>query len=363
MKTTSCWPVILYARMLRFYPPSFRAEYEEEMLFVFSQAVAESARRGKAALAGLFLREALSWPRELLVVYRDWLAGLVNNEISPRVEPAWNSKLESGKRDPMDPKNKNAGWSVHNRRQALLAALPPLLFGLGIGISWLVIGRQWQSISRLQLYAGIGAGFLAAAVIAVGALFALLKGLPDWGYMWVGSALLGFVLLLQTAAEELAESGLYHLSAGGETAVEILILLLFLAFLSISAWRGWQCAGMASIGMSSILAVSLYHVVAVPPLNRPDMAALAIPYGALVAGLVYLFLRRSSTLWQAAALLFIGLVNLAAVMTVDTAWQALLDTGKPFPILPFAGIISGLLLAGPLLSLAGRPVRRRFRRE
>ena len=56
----------LYGLMLRGYPRRFRAEFEEEMQAVFSEAINEAARRGRVSLATVFLREVWDLPGNAL---------------------------------------------------------------------------------------------------------------------------------------------------------------------------------------------------------------------------------------------------------------------------------------------------------
>ena len=47
----------LCATLVRLYPRSFRAEFEEEMQVVFEDAVSDAAKRGGLLLAAACLRE------------------------------------------------------------------------------------------------------------------------------------------------------------------------------------------------------------------------------------------------------------------------------------------------------------------
>jgi len=52
--------------LLRLYPGEFRAEFGEEMLAVFAEAVREAAARSGLTLAGVCLRELREWPGNVL---------------------------------------------------------------------------------------------------------------------------------------------------------------------------------------------------------------------------------------------------------------------------------------------------------
>ena len=62
--------VRLYAGLLRLYPGEFRAEFEEEMLAVFADAVWEAAARHGLSLAEVCLRELSEWPGNVLAEHR-----------------------------------------------------------------------------------------------------------------------------------------------------------------------------------------------------------------------------------------------------------------------------------------------------
>ncbi len=64
------WIVRLYAGLLRLYPGAFRAEFGEEMLAVFADAVREAAACGGMSLAGVCLRELSDWPVNVLLEHR-----------------------------------------------------------------------------------------------------------------------------------------------------------------------------------------------------------------------------------------------------------------------------------------------------
>ena len=68
------WIVRLYAGLLRLYPGEFRAEYGEEMLAVFDQAVRDAAAHNGRSLAGVCMRELCEWPGNVLAEH--WSSAL-----------------------------------------------------------------------------------------------------------------------------------------------------------------------------------------------------------------------------------------------------------------------------------------------
>jgi len=97
--------------------------------------------------------------------------------------------------------------------------------------------------------------------------------------------------------------------------------------------------------------------VAIPPFYRRDVALLAVPLGLLVAALTYVY-ARGSDLARIVVLVGIELVNVGIAWAAERVWQDwLLARGQPSPLLPLLVLLTGALLAGPLLGLLGRPLR------
>jgi hypothetical protein len=355
----------IYALLVRLYPRSFRAEFEEEMRTVFGDAATEAASRGRTSLLGLCLRELCDWPKALLSEHwhhvKTRYRGATTRQASKGDRPT-NHTVEG--RTVMPETREYANWSIASRRQALVAALPPLLYGLGIAMKEPVTGGAWYAVPPWRLAAGVAMVLIPAAVIAIGGLFALVRRLPDWGYTWVGAALMGLALLVKTLAEERADQGQFLISPVGDAAVGVVVLLAGLAVLIVAALRGWQQAGMVSIGLSATLGLSLCATVAVPPFHRHDLALLAGPLGLLVAVLTYAYARgpgsaRGLGLTRIVILASVELVNVGLTWMADQAWQAwLLARGRPSPLWPLLVLLTGSLAAGPFLGLLGRPLRR-----
>jgi len=249
-----------------------------------------------------------------------------------------------------------------SRKRALVAALLPLIFGLGISLAWGIVGAYWVSIPAWRLTAGVSLGFLSALIIAGGALIALLRRLPDWGYTWTGAALLGGMLLLQVIAEGWVEQGLYAIPPFVDALVNGFVLLLFLGFLGWTAWRGWRQAGLFSMGLATTLALAFFHGLAIPPINRPHLAPLAAGLGAVFSFLIYGYGRGSS--WLPAVALFVtAALSLGVVWTSGRLWSVSAAGGSMPSLAALSVFMAGLLLAGPLLVLLSRPLRRALHRN
>jgi hypothetical protein len=331
----------VHALMARLYPYNFRLEFEGEMCTVFSDALTDAAHQGAGSVFNLWWRELRDWPRRLLTEY--WHS----------ISTLWNWRIFMTEID----QNKN--WKIEKRADALIAALPPLLFGVGIMISALIIWKPWYEIPTWRLYLGAGIGMgIPAIVVGVGGAIALFRRIPDWGYTWVGTAAMGALLLVKTIAEEQADVGKYIFSEVFDLILAAVLVLGCLVLLIWVALRGWQQAGLVSIGFASLMGITAVSLATAAPFNRFDLALIAGPFGLLMAWLTYHF-ALGSTKIRAFVLAGIVVLNLGAVLMADTAtrsWK--LTSQRPSFALPLFIFTTVALLSGPILGLIGVPVRK-----
>jgi hypothetical protein len=330
-----------HALLARLYPYHFRVEFEDEMCTVFTDALADAAPQGVASVFNLWWRELRDWPRRLLTEY--WLS----------MTMLWNWRIF------MTDTHQIKNWKIEKRKDALIAALPPLLFGVGIMLTALIVQKPWYEIQSWRLYLGVAIGMaLPAIVVGVGGAIALFRRLPDWGYTWAGSAAMGTVLLIKTMAEEQADFGQFIISETFDLILAAVLVLGCLVLLVWAALRGWQQAGLLSIGFASLMGVSVLATATAAPFNRYDLALLAGPFGALLAWLAYHFAVGSDKI-RGFVLLGIALLNLGAVLVADRATRSwALANQRPSFALPLLVFITAALLSGPLLGLIGVPVKR-----
>lgn len=330
-------------RLLRFYtfltglyPHAFRREFASEMQAVFREKLASNMNAGARGLWRVLWEELRDWPGAVLAEYLFALRDVYGRGF-------------------MSLNTEDKSWKIEERREALLASLPPVLFGVCIALGALVIWEPWYTIPRWRLLTGFAMMLLPGPVIALGGLIAMFKRLPAWGYSWAGGAVMGVVLFVKVLAEERADSGLPLLSPLLDAALAILLLVGILALVIVTAWRGWRQAGLASLGFATLAGMSSFSMATAAPFNRYDLALLAMPVGIVMAWLTWLYVRKGDA-GRVAAILGYGVLNAAVFLVVANAWN--LPPDRPSPVIPFLVVLTGALLVGPVAGLIGRPVRK-----
>jgi hypothetical protein len=237
------------------------------------------------------------------------------------------------------------------RKETLLAAAPPIVFGLGIAAGALVMGGPWNAIPGWRLVAGLVLIALPWVVIVVGGAIASVRRLPAWGYTWAGAAVLMLALAAQTAAEELTEGSSLVVPPVVEWLAAILVIVANLVLLLVAAVRGSDKAGLVSFSQAAIMGLSLCQAATYAPFNRLDVAILAAPVG-LAMGFLVCFYMRTSPGGQVGALAILCAINAGLVWLLHGVWREwLLEQGKTSPAVPLLVLLNALLFAGPLLGI------------
>jgi hypothetical protein len=325
-----------YAFLTGLYPHAFRREFAGEMQAVFRERLASEMDAGRGGLWRAAWEELRDWPGAVLAEY-------------------WFALREIYGRGFMSLFTEDKSWKIEGRREALLASLPPVLFGVCIALGALAIWEPWYTIPRWRLMTGFAIMMLPSPVIALGGLIAMFKRLPPWGYTWAGGAGMGVVLFVKVLAEERADFGLPLLSPVLDISLAILLLVGILALVIVTAWRGWRQAGLTSLGFATIAGMSSFSMATAAPFNRYDLALLAMPVGVLMAWLTWLYVRKGDA-GRVAAMLGFGILNAAVFLVIADAWN--LPPDRPSPVIPFLVVLTGALLVGPVAGLVGRPVRK-----
>ena len=353
----------LYGLLLRAYPPAFRAEFGTEMQGVFSAALADSAGHGRTASAGLCLRELRDWLR---LVPAEHLSALRKRR--PRAiaygKDENPTRYETTGRYGMSELQSNGSWRIEGRKETILAVLPPLIFGLGLTLSALTYGGEsFRTIAQWRIGLAMGFVLAGALAIAIGAVIALVRRMPDWGFTWLGAFLMGLLFMLLLIVDELSESSKHLVSPSFETGLAIVLLLIAAAALFLSALRGWQRAGLVSIGMASTLALGMCGTANAAPFYRYDLASLSIVLAGLIALLTYVFVKQADFATRAAVIVGLGVLNALFIWLVNSAWQDwLVESNKASPLVPMLVLLTIVLLAGPVVGLVTRSVRPLLRR-
>ena len=325
-----------YAWLTVLYPYDFRQEFAREMQTVFHTQLVANGEAGPWTLWRLFWDEVRDWPALVLTEYWFALRHILGRGI-------------------MSLLTEDKSWNIEKRQDAIIASLPPVLFGIGIALGALVIWEPWYVVPQWRLWTGVAIGLVPAVVIALGGLLAVLNRLPAWGYTWAGGTMMGLIAFVKALAEDRADFGLPLLSPFLDIVLALLLLVGLGVLIIVSAWRGWRQAGLTSLGFATMAGMSTFSMATAAPLNRYDLALLAAPIGVIMSLLTYLYVRKGD-LGRMIAILSYGVVNAVVFLVIANAWN--LPAGRPSPIVPFLVILTGALLVGPLAGLIGRPVRK-----
>jgi hypothetical protein len=344
---------------LRLYPRSFRHEFDEEMAAVFNATLEDASKGGAPGLLACALREIRDGPsrvlRERFEAINTSIQSLGNQfpeYLHLRRRPG--EKLIMSEDAPV---SKNLGL---DRRLVVLAVLPPLLFGLGVALDSLIRGGPWNTIPIWRLYLSVGVGLFPMLIIAAVGLYGLMKRMPDWSLTWIGAGYMGFVLLVKTASEELADVGRFMVSQTVDFILVLAILIAGAVILGFSAIKGWRRAALFSIGMSAVFCLSLYLSVTSAPFYRHDLALIAAPVGLVLSLLTYGFLAGPDR-FRALVLLGVGLINLSPILVTNQVWNDwLLNDGRPSLSLPLLVLLTAVLVSGPAMGIILNPVRKFF---
>lgn len=341
------------------FPKEFRARFVDEMTLVFSRRAEDAWSETKFPLR-FYLREFQILPSFLL---QEHIASLVDpvhkgnsviNDLSPLIHK---EHLQMG-----DDHINKFHFSLESR-EIIVALLPPILLGTGITAASLITGKPWYTLPQWRLTLSIVVLLASGAIIGCGAIYALFRRLPDWGYTWLGTALMGTLLFIQTITGELVDEGKLIISSSTELILALLLMIVAIAIGLISSWRGWQRAGLFSISLVATFALALWQAVVAAPINRFDVAIFALPLALVIAGLIYLYMTRND---RTRALVLVGIMatGVFAILIATTAWNDWLGTtGKPSPLVPLLVLITIMLIAGPIAALVIQPIRNHFQRE
>ena len=256
------------------------------------------------------------------------------------------------------------------RRDALLAALPPVLLGLSIGISLLlraplsrlVIGGPTRIHYSPGIITGgmmvtIGVIVLAALILVIGGVVAVARRLPLWGYTWIGTTVMVIVFALMVAADDLP----YLVSPAIDMLIMMALMLLLAAALGAVGWRGPLLGGLAGLSTTMILSLVVVSWASNPPFNRLDVGLLVGPLGLVYGGLLYGFVTGPPA--RRIALLAVGgLLCLGTMLGMEYGvfWQWRVSHGQAGQPLILLAVGLAILAFGPAVGLVAQRLRLRM---
>jgi len=334
-------------RVIQFcFPKPFRQEFNEEIMADLIDLEKDIKQCKPLQKLSLIRREIIGWFKSIIREQAHEIKRRFQQDFRDlQTIPSSEMELEMEKETSTD-------WNIEGKKEALVASLPPFILGTAIWVTWLIIGGPWYTASETQLNAGLYTGLALAGLIALGGIVALFKRFPAWGYAWLGSDIIGTLLLLKSLAEEEP-----MLIPQWIIAVIFSTMLVFCAVVFIHAiLKCWQAAGLISIGMSTTLALSTVYTMAIGPYHRVDLAILGLVCGLAFSLLVYGYVRSAQPM-QISLLCMVSLLGIGLLIAANQVWAVqLAEMGKGSPLVPMLVILMILLLSGPLAGLFQKPV-------
>ena len=230
-----------YAWLTGFYPFGFRQEFALEMQAVFHEKLSATSKANNRTLYRVFWKELRALPLAILTEY-------------------WFSFRDTFGRGIMSLLTEDKSWHIENRRDAVIASLPPVMMGFGIALGALVVWEPWYTIPRWRLLTGFAIMMLPGLLIGLGGIWAIIKRVPPWSHTWIGGMAMGLVLFIKTIAEERADAGLPLLSPVMDIVITIAFLIGIAVLIGVFAWQGWRHAGMISLGFATMAGMASFSM-------------------------------------------------------------------------------------------------------
>jgi hypothetical protein len=314
--------VSLYSKLLGLYPRRFRNEFGEEMQVVFRDLVREAVQDGVPALAFVCLRELAGLPFDILREF--WHEFQRKETIMVTNKDAEQKAIIDGR----------AGhW------EALIGTLPFVLFGMA------------SIIGKLRVpFLGIYADLAFYAIILLGLLIGMVKGVPRWAYSYLGWSLV-FVWWW-------SDMGTYGLKIFGfqidywswqiwpPLLVTIGIALLWtrsllpLRQLVLGIWQDWA---LLSLAMYTFLG---YMLLLYDENHSPYLIAFMIISTLTISASVWAFMRSTKPSGRYLALLTGFVASLVIDRICESTWDFAAYYGLPrtSPIAWYDTILSMIVI-------------------
>ena len=289
--------ISIYSKLLLLYPRSFRKEFGEEMQVVFSDSVHEAVKDGIPALTCVCLRELAGLP--LIILQEFW------HEFQ-RKETIMVTNKDPGQ------KSITAGRASH--WDALIATLPFVLFGIASMIGK-IRAPFWGIYADLAFY----------AIVLLGLLIGLIKGVPGWAYSYLGWSLVFGWWWSSMGTEGLKIFGFqidyWSWQIWPPLLVTIGIALLWTrSFLPLrqlvrGIWQDWTLLSLAMYAFLGFL-MQLYDEN-----HSPYLIGFMIISTLATSASVWAFMRSSKAAGRFIALLTGFVASLAIARICETTWD------------------------------------------
>jgi hypothetical protein len=338
--------VAAYSRSLALYPRSFKDEFAEEMKMVFRDSISDSYKYGILPLSLVCLRELMGLPFNILREF--WHEIKRKDATMVTKENIESKKIASGG---------TSHWD------ASIGTLPFVLFGIA------------SMIGKIRLpFWGIYADLAFYAVVLLGLLMGLIKGVPRWTYSY-----LGWSLVFAWWWSNMGTAGLKILGfqinywtwqIWPPFFAAIFIALLWrrsfhpLRQLVRGIWQDWTLLSFAMytfIGWMALIYDENHH---------PYLFAFMIGSTLAISGGAWFFLRERQTRIRVMALLsgFMAVAIIGAISEATWDWHAYYGVPEPPPVTWYVSALRiilillfwGLILFWPaLVGLARRAANKR----
>lgn len=254
-----------YEIMIRLYPRRFRVDFGDEMMDVFKQILRDAENKNPWTIIKIFFHEVFDLPK---VIIKDIY--LAKNREKEKTSKQYQARIPFSNGGTMDRKENK--WVLSSKKDTIFAVLPPVLFGLGISLTWGIIAGPWYQATEATRTTAVLVGLVPIVLIAGVGIWGLFKKIPAWSPVWYGVNICGALLAVQA----LADNSPTLINNPFVMTGSILGCLVLLVIAIKIALRGWEQAGLLGIGLSSTICLFHGHALSVGPINRVDVGILTV---------------------------------------------------------------------------------------
>jgi hypothetical protein len=236
----------------------------------------------------------------------------------------------------------------------LLAAVPPLLLGLGLALQVIIFvplrSIVWGAATPLRLLPRAALAlppltlFVAVIlVLAAGAAVGLWRRAPAWSHTWTSSTVVAIALALSILGDDVP----YLISPIIDQLIALGLVLALALVALVAARRSMTEAALVAMGFGSAFSLVVVFSSVASPMLRMDLALGAAPAGLAFTLLMAAFLRRQGgARWI--ALLLTAVLSAALIGAYGLTVTAALSADLTWQFLRVLGPIGALGLSAPL---------------